>query len=363
MEETKKKTTNILIIKILAVLLIALALIIGTGFGMSRQMDKQIQDFFRLAYEVFENVIRAVIIILGAFFTVRYTLQKKDKISRFRLINLTSFSLMAFIVLILIPLTTNFWRIYEALMPFPWTTLPLRSLSLIIYYEPRYQGVQYMYGMLDNSILISAFLGYQFVTFIGTLFLGRRWHCSMICLYNGCHAETLGFALPLIPQNKQKPDSKQIRPSLKKILRGMQLPMFVLNMLLILFWGLLVFFAIVVVPVLFLIIVEILIKFLILELLLMIYLWIFVSGRGYCYYCPAGFFLGLIGKVAGQKIETNLTKCIKCNACNDSCQMSIDIAAAAKKNIPVNSINCTGCGLCVDNCPTQNLKYSTYLVK
>lgn len=345
--------------KILAVLFIILALIVGIGFGMSRQMDKQTQEFFRLVYEVFENLIRALVIILGSFFTVRYTLQEKCKISRFRLISLTSFSLMAFIFLILIPLTTHFWDIYLSLMPFPWTTLPLRLIAGIVYYDPSFQGTQDIYGMVDYSILIFAFLGYQLFTFIGTLFLGRRWQCSMICLYNGCHAESLHFALPLIPHNKQKPDSKQIRPSLRKALRVMQLFMFVLSMLLMLFWGLLVFFGIVVVPIILLIIVEILLKYLILELLLMIYLWIFVCGRGYCYYCPAGFLLGLIGKVLEQRIETNLTECVSCNACNDSCKMSIDIATAAKKNIPVKSVDCTGCGLCVDSCPTQNLRYTT----
>ena len=55
----------------------------------------------------------------------------------------------------------------------------------------------------------------------------------------------------------------------------------------------------------------------------------------------------------------DLSRCTGCNACNDSCKMSIDVASSAKNNEPVETIQCTGCGLCVDDCPTQNLRYTT----
>lgn len=129
MVKQDKKNSNILIIQILALVLIALGFLIGMGSIMSRQMEGGTSELFRLAFKLYENLVRATIIILGVFFTLRYTLQKKGKVSRFRLTSLISFSTMAFIVLILIPVLTRFWDFYFALTPFPWLTLPFQLLS------------------------------------------------------------------------------------------------------------------------------------------------------------------------------------------------------------------------------------------
>jgi len=358
MKKAKKKNTNILIIQILAFVIIVLGIVIMMGYSMTRQSDRALHEFFITAHELYLTVIRAIIVVIGAFFTIRYYLQKKGKLSRFRFISLISFSTMAFIFYILIPLITDIWDIYNALMPFPWTTVPLRFIVGIIYVDPSPQD---MYIAGGYTTIIFAYFAYQLFVFIGTIFLGRRWQCSMLCLNNGSHAETMGIALPIIPQNKERPRSKQIKPSLKKVLLGLQLFIFSLNMLLIFFWALLAFWGIVLVPILPLVVIEI-VKYLLLETILLMALWIFVGGRGYCYYCPAGFLLGFIGKAVGQRIETNLTNCVKCGACNDACNLSIDILALAKDNRPVKTIHCTGCGHCVDSCPTQNLKYRTNLV-
>ena len=358
MVKAKRKNVNILILQFLAVLLVVLAIIVGMGFSMTGQSDQATQEFFKMAHNIFLNLVRALIVVLGAFFTIRYAIQKKGTVSRFRLISLASFTTMAFIFLVVIPLTTHFWDIYLSIMPFPWTTLPLKLIATISYFDPSFQDA---YALQGYTILLFSFFAYQFFVFTGTIFLGRRWHCSMICLYNGCHAESMGVALPLIPQNKKRPDSKQIKPSLKKVLLRMQAFMFSLNMLLMCFWSLLIIWGIVIIPTILLIVVE-LSKYLFLELLLLMALWIFVGGRGYCYYCPAGFLLGVIGKIVGQRIETNLTYCTNCNACNDACDMSIDIRDAVKRDKPVKTVNCTGCGHCVDSCPTQNLKYATHLM-
>jgi polyferredoxin len=168
----------------------------------------------------------------------------------------------------------------------------------------------------------------------------------------------MGVALPLIPHNKKRPQSKQIKPFLRKTLRVVQCFLFSLNTLLVLLWALFTFFGILLIPIKPLIIIEV-VKYLSMELVLLMLLWLFIGGRGYCYYCPAGTLLGLIGRGVGQRIETNLTHCTNCNVCNDACKMSNDIISAVNKNVPLKTIHCTGCGACIDSCPTHNLQYST----
>ena len=355
MVKQDKKNINILIIQILALVLIALGFLIGMVPAMSRQMEGDTAELFRLAFKLYENLVRATIIILGVFFTLRYTLQKKGKVSRFRLTSLISFSTMAFIVLILLPLITRFWDFYFAITPFPWLTLPFQLLSKGAFF---FNSFEEPYGMYGATIILYGYFGYQLFMFTGVLLLGRRWQCSMICLINGCHAESMGIALPLTPHNKKRPHSKQIKTSVKKVLLVIQLLLFSLNMLLMLLWSFFTLFGIALVPMKLAIIVE-LIKYLSLEVIIFMILWIFIGGRGYCYYCPVGFLLGMIGRGVGQKIETDLTHCTGCNVCNDACKMSIDVASFAKNNKPVETIQCTGCGLCVDDCPTQNLRYTT----
>ncbi|MGI6731696.1 MAG: 4Fe-4S binding protein [Anaerovoracaceae bacterium] len=100
-------------------------------------------------------------------------------------------------------------------------------------------------------------------------------------------------------------------------------------------------------------------KYLSTELLMMMFFWVVFIGRGYCYYCPIGTTIGLLGKISGQKIVTNKTKCIDCDRCNLACPMTIDIKSKALKGEPVTSQRCVGCGHCVDVCITENLAYTT----
>src|SRR5665648_900172 len=81
--------------------------------------------------------------------------------------------------------------------------------------------------------------------------------------------------------------------------------------------------------------------------------------RGYCYYCPLGTVLSLLSKLAGQKIITDKSECIKCNRCNIACPMTIDIKTKAQIGQVVTDSRCVGCGHCVDSCPTETLGYST----
>ena len=100
-------------------------------------------------------------------------------------------------------------------------------------------------------------------------------------------------------------------------------------------------------------------KYLSVELLMAMFFWVVFTGRGYCYYCPAGTLIALISRIAGQQIRTDLNRCISCGKCNDACQMSIDIRSRASEGKPVVSMDCVGCGHCVDVCPANTLEYST----
>ncbi|RMF93006.1 MAG: 4Fe-4S dicluster domain-containing protein [Candidatus Schekmanbacteria bacterium] len=353
-----KKDRNFLVIRLSALTLIILCLIVGFGMSASRHSEGPSREFFRSLFDLFETYGRASIVIIGSFFTLRYIKSKKKSLSGFRTLSLISFSLVVFIALMILPVATNFWSLTLALMPFPWSTMPFQIYSTGQFWG---KSFEHPFGIDGPIILFTFYLVFQFIVFVGTLFLGRRWQCSMICLFNGCHAESMGEALPFIPHNKKKPYSKIVKPSIKRVLIVIQWVMLMTNLLLISLWAIYSYNRMLFVPPKTMNIIEGM-KYLIFELILMMLLWIFIGGRGYCYYCPAGLLLGIIGRVIGQKILTNLSHCTGCGLCNDSCKMSVDVLRAVKEKKPLKSVNCTGCGICIDNCPSKNLKYSTTLL-
>jgi len=80
----------------------------------------------------------------------------------------------------------------------------------------------------------------------------------------------------------------------------------------------------------------------------------FKGPRFWCrYFCPAGLVYGFLSKVRGHGILKENKTCTKCNICNLSCQMGIDIANGDER---INSRHCIGCGICVQNCPQNCLK-------
>ncbi|MBN1409205.1 MAG: 4Fe-4S binding protein [Spirochaetales bacterium] len=269
------------------------------------------------------------------------------------------FSAASLLLLVIWPLVSGYWELYYALMPFPWSTLPFQLAITGKSYGSLLPGWM---GIDGVTLLIWAYMIYQAIVLTGTVILGRKWQCSMICLMNGCHAESLGIGLPFIVHDKKRPYSKQIKPVLRRVLRFLQGALFTVNILLALFWTVHLFAGQSLIPENFLIRIE-LIKYVSLELTLMMFLWLIIGGRGYCYYCPAGFGLAFIARLSGQRIETGLTYCTQCGACNDACKMSIDIMTRAKNRQPVLDLSCVGCGLCMDSCPTSNLLYRTYLFK
>jgi ferredoxin-type protein NapH len=104
-------------------------------------------------------------------------------------------------------------------------------------------------------------------------------------------------------------------------------------------------------------------KYLVVELLLAMFFWTVLIGRGYCYYCPLGTVLGWVGRAVGQKIVTTRTKCTGCGKCDTVCPLSIRIKDKALQGQAVVDSRCVGCGHCIDACPAQTLAYSTGFLK
>jgi polyferredoxin len=104
-------------------------------------------------------------------------------------------------------------------------------------------------------------------------------------------------------------------------------------------------------------------KYLLFELMMMMFFWIAFIGRGYCLYCPVGTTVALIGRLAGQRIETSETHCISCGACSRACPVGIDVQSYAKEGKALSNLRCVGCGHCIDACPTQTLRYTTTVLE
>lgn len=156
------------------------------------------------------------------------------------------------------------------------------------------------------------YVSYSVIVIVGTLLLGRRWQCSTLCLFNGFASEVFDPAFPLIGE------PKEVKPRTLKFFYYLRWIFLAMALFFTFYW------------IIFLLgmplhgssnlisnIEEY--KYLVGELLMAMFFWVAFIGRGYCYYCPLGTVLALLGKIAGQKITTNSTECIQCNQCNDAC--------------------------------------------
>ena len=182
---------------------------------------------------------------------------------------------------------------------------------------------------------------------IGTLIKGRRWQCSSLCMFNGFAGEIFSIASPF--------KRSRYKGILLKFFRWIYL---VVALLFFFYWVLVLFDVISLEGTRIMASLEVT-KYLIFELFFMMFCWIVISPRGYCYVCPVGTTLSFLSKVTTQRIVTNETTCIGCNKCNDICPMNIDIVSKASMGIPVVDSLCVGCGHCVDICPKNTLKYTT----
>lgn len=347
------------LLKTFTILLIVFGMVIATvAQGFADRLTPQAADLMHDIYMWYEHYFRALTVILAAFLTYALVKASRRDVSPLRRNSLISLSVVSFLSLIVFPLATGYYELYNALMPFPWSTLPLQLVDSGTFFENRFAD----FGGVDGaSFLLWAYVAYQAVVLGGTLVLGRRWQCSMLCIMNGIHAETLGEALPFIAHDRRRPRSKRIHPRVRWVLRKLQIVVFSVNLVLIAAWVLVLTAEPAFLDRTSLISAE-RIKYLSVELTLLMLLWVFIGGRGYCYYCPAGFFLGIVGNAVGQKIETGLTRCTGCGACDDACKLSIDISVHARQGRPVTAVQCVGCGLCVEACPTGNLRYTTRIL-
>jgi len=315
----------------------------------------QAQIIMEYFHHFYEGLFRALLYAVGTYCTLAYAKLKGRPASKFRKYSLISLTVTTFLFIGLLPLLSGVWEYYLMFMPFPITTPSFQLRFLGHHYDHTFMEV---YGPAGLRTALSLYFGYHMVAYIGTLLWGRRVHCSMLCVFNGNTAETLGLGLPVIPHDKKRPQSKRIHPIAHGVLRGIQVLYIVVSGSVVVLWLLHGLFDFTPLPVDTLITIERM-MYRVFGLLLLSLFTLFLSGRALCIYCPAGTLYGWVGRLAGQEITTNLTECISCGLCNQACKMSLDIMSAAQQKIPLRATNCVGCGLCVDACPTSNLAYNT----
>ena len=345
MKETTKELTALKIL--LWTYIILCILIAGLNYGYANTAPQATAKLIAWTWHFYENWLKTGFIIAASILTIRI-LNKAERTS-IRKKNLTGFVIAALVVHVAFPLILNNNELYFFAMPLPWTTMPLQLLSEnSSFYIDRLP----LWGAAGITTALIFYLFVCGIVFFGTLLFGRRWQCSTICLFNGFAAEVFAPAFPLIGKRKHaQPNAVRILTILKWIF--FTIAMFFTAYWVILLIGVTIFENHELVGRL-----EVY-KYLSAELLMMMLFWVVYIGRGYCYYCPLGTMLGLMGKMAGQKIITNNTECINCNQCNQACPMTIDINSRSIKGEPVTSLRCVGCGHCVDTCPTKTLSYST----
>ncbi len=343
-----EKTLEIKILKVMLATYILLALVIaGLNYGYADRAAPAVAEFISWFWHFYENWIKTIFIICGSFLTLRVIAGSGRTTMRKR--NLQGFIIIALIVHIIGPLLLNVSELYLFSMPLPWTTFPLH----LFFEESSFYLTRFpLWGAAGITAALIFFALVNIIVFGGTLLLGRRWQCSTLCLFNGFAAEVFAPVFPLIGKRKK------VKPAVLKIFSCLKWLLLLLALSFTLFWvlylsGLSILFD----P-------EILaqaevFKYLSAELLAMMFLWVVLNGRGYCYYCPLGTVLSFVGRLGGQKIVTNKSECIKCNKCNQACPLTIDIKSQAEKALDVDNLRCVGCGHCIDICPTSTLAYQT----
>ena len=348
----KKGTIYLKLLKIiLGVYIILAVLIAGLNYGYARTAPENIAKIITWVYLIYENWIKAAFILIGSLLTIKIIGSSERTIMRKK--NLIGFIIAALTIHIIIPLLVNNYDIYYYTMPLPWTSTPLQLLDTN---SSLYTSTISSWGTNGVISSLTFFIGISIVVLIGTLLFGRRLQCSSICLFNGFAAEVFDPAIPLIgKRRKLKPRTLRFMNILRWVFLGIAL-------FFIAYW-LMYLFGITITPDINIITRIESYKYLLGELMLTLFFWIAFSGRGYCYYCPLGTLLSGVARIAGQKINTNNTKCIQCNICNETCPMSIDIKSKAINGKSVQDIKCVGCGHCIDKCPTKTLSYSTRFVE
>ncbi|MBC3889560.1 4Fe-4S dicluster domain-containing protein [Acetobacterium paludosum] len=351
MKSTEPASIELKLLKsILWVYIVLCIIIAGLNFGYVSRATPAVAAFITWLWGFYENWVKTLFIVIGSFLTLRIIGSSQRTAMRKR--NLIGFMSMALVVHILGPLLLNNKELYFFAMPLPWSTIPLQLLDTGSAFYLKYLPI---FGLTGISLALIFYLIITIVVFAGTLLFGRRWQCSTLCLFNGFAAEVFDPVIPLIGK-KKKVTAKGLK--IFAILRWL---FFALALCFTFYWILILLGM----PMAYSDAIAKIenYKYLTAELLMAMFFWIAFVGRGYCYYCPLGTVLGLVGKIAGQRINTNLTNCIQCGRCNAACPMSIDIKSSAKKGSDVSELRCVGCGHCVDSCPQKTLAYATHFLE
>ena len=334
---------------ILWIYIILCFIIAGLNYGYAAKAPPAVAKIIMWVWLIYENWIKTLFIIICSFLTIRILGDKKNGMKKK---NLIGFIAAALIVHVAAPIVAGNFDLYFYAMPFPWTTTPLQLL------DPKsalYKSTVLSWGHWGLSAALAFFICISIIVLIGTLLFGRRFQCSTICLFNGFAAEVFEPAIPLMGK-REKPKRSAV-----KFLNVLRWVFLAVSLFFMIYWCL--YLIGVTLPGNIDLITKLeSYKYLSGELLITIFFWIAFVGRGYCYFCPLGTVLGLISKLANQKISTNHTKCVQCGKCNDACPMSIEIKNCAAHGEDVRNLRCVGCGHCMNACPTGNLGYSTWFI-
>ncbi len=336
------------LLKVILWVYISMCVVIaGLNYGYAPHASPKAASFLTWFWHFYENWVKTAFIAVCSILTLRIAGNTKQATMLKR--NLAGFFSAAMVVHILLPLFIGNKELYFFTMPLPWTTTPLQLMnSGSSFYQSRFP----VWGAAGISAALLFYIITSLFVIIGTLLFGRRLQCSKLCLFNGFAAEVFGPAMPLIGKNR-KPGLRTL-----KILAVLRWAFLAIAAALSLWW--LLFLTGVHVPwnpigigrfEVYLYLVG--------ELLMAMFFWVAFAGRGYCYYCPLGTVLGLLSRLAGQKITADGSSCIACGRCNAACPMAIDVKSAAVNSLPVKHLRCVGCGHCVDACPMHTLEYTT----
>ncbi|UYO64485.1 4Fe-4S binding protein [Acetobacterium wieringae] len=344
--ETKASSEIKALKAILWVYIILCLIIAGLNFGYVSRATPEVAAFIAWLWGFYENWVKTSFIVIGSFLTLRIIGASGRTEMRKR--NLTGFIVMALVVHIVGPILLDNQELYFFAMPLPWTTIPLQLMDPNTTFYLKYLPV---FGLTGIALALAFYLLITIVVLVGTLLWGRRWQCATLCLFNGFASEVFDPVMPLLGTRK------------KLKARGLKLFAILRWLFLAVAIGFTVYW------VLYLLGLPLAnsetvakietYKYLAAELLMAMFFWVAFSGRGYCYYCPLGTVVGLLGKLVGQQITTNQSNCIQCGRCNVACPMTIDLKSRAATGRPVSELRCVGCGHCVDSCPTETLAYST----
>jgi len=343
-----EKVLEVVILKYMLAAYILMALVIaGLNYGYADQAAPAVAEFISWLWHFYENWLKTIFIICGSYLTLKVIAGSSGATMRKR--NLQGFIVIALLVHIIGPILLNVSELYLFSMPLPWTTFPLH----LLYEESSFYQTRFpLWGAAGITAALIFFILVNIIVFGGTILLGRRWQCSTLCLFNGFASEVFAPAFPLIGK------SKKVNPTLLKAFSFLKWLLLIMALFFTSFWVLYLSGLLVVLDPDMMAEVEVF-KYLGAELLAMMFLWVVLTGRGYCYYCPLGTVLSFVGRLGGQKITTNNTECIKCYKCNQACPLTIDIKSRAEKASDVDNLRCVGCGHCIDICPTNTLAYQT----